>query len=147
MNDFVKDISLKIDWQKFTNANYWFSPSPFEDSGFWQEMIIFLMILNIFTWTLVFIWRKNKFKAIKNLKRGFALSTGYITIFLLIWIFFRTQSIFTLSNRLIGLAVILIWLVWIIWIIIYRLRKFPKLYLSELTDIRKEKYLPKQKGK
>jgi len=148
MKEFISGISLTIDWSKLTTANYWFSPSPFEDSGFWQEILIFLILLAIFTIIKIRQWNKKKdHESYKKLKIGLRKSTIFIEIFLSLWLFFRTQSIFTLSNRLIGASVILFWLIWIMWILYYRYKKMPSILQSELEYLRKKQYLPKSKAK
>lgn len=148
MKEFINDFSLTIDWSKFRESNYWLSPSPYDDSGFWQEIIIFLILLAIYTWIMTRRWKTlTQHPSYQKLRKGLVKSTIMFEVFMLLWVFFRTQSIYLLSNHLIGASIIMLWLIWVGWIAYYRFKIMPKLLLNEIDKMRKEKYLPKSKKK
>lgn len=148
MNEFIRGLSLKIDFNKLTESNYWLSPSPFDDSGFWQEIILLVVVL-----ALISIYVHFKYKglvehpSLQKIRKGITKSSIYFSILILLWVFMRTQGIYLLSNRLIGASIVLLWLIWLVIIIYYIWRKFSNEYNQELARARKEKYLPKPQNK
>lgn len=145
MNNIFNNLFLTIDFEKLSKSNYWLSLSPYEDSGFWQEIILFVIFLSIITVYIFIRYKNTQFDSLKKIRKGILKSSIFFVIFMLLWVFMRTQGIYLLSNRLIGLSIVIFWLLWIGWILYYRIRKFPLEYFQELDKKRKEKYLPRSK--